>query len=142
MPVQFRFPLPTLGLSLAAVLMAHGVSSAKDREERDDHEGRGSFQIGLWGDLPYAKIGYGGIDGAKMQALIKDMNSFRLDFSIFDGDTKDGSSLCTDANVGSEPARLFGMFKAPLSDSFQAAKAHGSRGIMIVIQADPGFDWP
>jgi hypothetical protein len=260
MPVPSRFPLPTLSLSLAALLMVHGLSCAKDREERDDHEGRGAFQIGLWGDLPYAKIGYGGIDGVKMQALIKDMNSARLDFSIFDGDTKDGSSLCTDANVGSEPARLFGMFEAPmiyvpgdnewtdchrtnnggynalerldyirknlydtpfsfgrhklrlerqgtagqaysentrwsranvwfvglnvpgsnnnkinagecvssksvrtladcdadnaeyaernaknlawLSESFHAAKAHGSRGIMIVIQADPGFDWP
>jgi len=260
MHIPFHSPLPALGLSLAALLFAHGLSSAKDRDGRDDHEGCGAFQIGLWGDLPYAKIGYGGIDGAKMQALIKDMNSARLDFSIFDGDTKDGSSLCTDANVGSEPARLFGMFQAPviyvpgdnewtdchrinnggynplerldyirknlhatpfsfgrhklrlerqgaagqaysentrwsrenvwfvglnvpgsnnnkinagecvssksvrtladcdadnaeyaernaknlawLSESFQAAKAHGSRGIMIVIQADPGFDWP
>ena len=29
-----------------------------------------------------------------------------------------------------------------LSESFATAKAHGSPGIMVVIQADPGFDWP
>jgi hypothetical protein len=29
-----------------------------------------------------------------------------------------------------------------LSESFALAKAHDARGLMIVIQADPGFDWP
>jgi hypothetical protein len=41
------------------------------------------------------------------------MNDARLAFSIFDGDTKDGSSLCTDANLSTGPARLFGLFADP-----------------------------
>ncbi|MDB5047779.1 MAG: hypothetical protein JWO30_850 [Fibrobacteres bacterium] len=248
--------LPVLG-TLAGLILFHGPVSAK---EHDDHNNRQGFQVGLWGDLPYAKIGYGGADGPKMQALIKDMNNADLEFSIFDGDTKDGSSLCTDAALSTDPTRLFNSFVAPvvyvpgdnewtdchrtnngsynalerldyvrrtmhnsrfsfgqhkmklerqgalgqaysentrwskegvyfvglnvpgsdnnkvnagqclssksartdadciadnaeyaqrnaqnlawLSESFEVAKAHGSPGLMIVIQADPGFDWP
>lgn len=116
----------SLGFSLAAALLACGAASAHDREdhgrgrdqgrqEQDRRGGHGrAFRIGLWGDLPYAKIGYGGADDPKMQALIRDMNASDLAFSVFDGDTKDGSSLCTDENIGSEPARLFGMFRAPV----------------------------
>jgi hypothetical protein len=257
-----RFSVKPLYLSLAAAFLAIAPALASEGEDHDRaqcHRHR-AYQIGLWGDLPYAKIGYGGIDSPKMQALIKDMNRSDLAFSVFDGDTKDGSSLCTDANIGSEPARLFGMFEAPviyvpgdnewtdchrvnnggynplerldyirknlqnspfsfgmrpmrldrqgpagqaqsentrwsrenvyfvglnvpgsnnnkinpgdclssksvrtqadcdadnaeyayrnaknlawLSESFATAKAHGSHGIMVVIQADPGFDWP
>lgn len=260
--MAYRLLIQPLYLSFAAALLVMPPAWASERENHDRGEGRRhrAFQVGLWGDLPYAKIGYGGIDSPKMQALIKDMNKSDLAFSVFDGDTKDGSSLCTDANIGSEPARLFGMLEAPvvyvpgdnewtdchrinngsynplerldyirknlqnspfsfgmrpmrlerqgvagqaysentrwsrenvyfvglnvpgsnnnkinpgdclssksaraqadcdagnaeyaernaknlawLSESFARAKDHGSHGIMIVIQADPGFDWP
>jgi hypothetical protein len=42
--------------------------------------------------MPYAKNG----DGPKIPALIADMNNDHLAFTAFDGDIKDGSSLCTD----------------------------------------------
>lgn len=254
--------LRSLWFPLAAALLASAPARSSGREDRDLGEGHRprAFRIGLWGDLPYAKIGYGGIDSPRMQALIRDMNASDLAFSVFDGDTKDGSSPCTDANIGSEPARLFGMSDAPvihvpgdnewtdchrinnggydalerldyirknlqatpfsfgkrrlrldrqgpagqaysentrwsrenvyfvglnapgsnnnkinpgeclsaksartqadcdadnaeyaernarnlawLSESFAVAKSHGARGIMVIIQADPGFDWP
>jgi hypothetical protein len=51
-----------------------------------------SFSFGMWGDMPYQKAG----DLAKMPAVLKSLNSAKLDFSIFMGDIKDGSSHCTD----------------------------------------------
>lgn len=51
-----------------------------------------AFSFGLWGDMPYAKAG----DEAKMPAILRSINQAPLDFSIFVGDIKDGSSRCTD----------------------------------------------
>ena len=51
-----------------------------------------SFSFGLWGDMPYAKGG----DEPKMPAILHSINRAKLDFSIFIGDIKDGSSKCTD----------------------------------------------
>jgi hypothetical protein len=110
--VQMQLPL---FLTAAGLLLGFDTVTAKERGDRGDRECGKAFQIGLWGDLPYAKIGYGGVDSPKMQALVKDMNAANLEFSIFDGDTKDGSSLCTDAALGSEPTRLFNMFTAPVA---------------------------
>jgi hypothetical protein len=249
-----------LASTLEAALVSIAAAGQRGPERGEGERGDRVFRIGLWGDLPYEKIGYGGIDGPRMQALIADMNRSHLAFSVFDGDTKDGSSFCTDADIGSGPARPFGMFEAPviyvpgdnewtdchrtnnggynalerldyvrktlhatpfsfgrrklrldrqgpagmaysentrwsrenvwfvglnvpgsdnnkvnpgeclgpksvrtqadcdadnaeyaerdaknlawLSESFRMAKAHGARGIMVIIQADPGFDWP
>jgi len=71
--------------------------------------GGGSFQFGLWGDMPYAK----NHDEPKMPALIGDMNAAGLAFTVYDGDTKDGSSPCDDSAVGEQPALLFNQTEAP-----------------------------
>lgn len=73
----------------------------------------GSFSFGLWGDMPYAKNGDGAKDGDKMTRLVNDMNAANLAFTIFDGDTKDGSSACTDSAIGQESINLFNSLKAP-----------------------------
>src|SRR5262245_3410751 len=51
-----------------------------------------AFSFALWGDLPYVRNG----DAPRMTALVQDMNRAPIAFSVFDGDIKDGSSLCTD----------------------------------------------
>lgn len=61
-----------------------------------------TFSLGLWGDMPYAKNG----DTPKIPALIADMNASDIAFSMFDGDTKDGSSKCTDASYTEALARF------------------------------------
>lgn len=71
------------------------------------------FQFGLWGDMPYGKNGDGPVDGPKMTALVKSMNAAHLAFTIFDGDTKDGSSNCDDQTIGANTLKLFGTLKAP-----------------------------
>ncbi len=72
-----------------------------------------TFSFGLWGDMPYAKNGDGLKDGDKMARLVNSMNDSELAFTIFDGDTKDGSSECTDSGIGQESIDLFNKVKAP-----------------------------
>lgn len=72
-----------------------------------------SYSFGLWGDMPYARNGDGAKDGIKMRRVIASMNSENLAFTVFDGDTKDGSSVCTDLTIGQEVRELFNQLKAP-----------------------------
>ncbi|WP_298373492.1 hypothetical protein [Azospirillum sp.] len=67
------------------------------------------FSFGLWGDLPYAKNG----DGPKMRRLVDNMNAADIAFSVFDGDTKDGSSECANASY-LDAAALFDSLKRPM----------------------------
>ena len=67
------------------------------------------YSFGLWGDMPYAKAG----DGAKIPVLIAGMNAERdLVFTAFDGDIKDGSSVCRDDQYTAAIDR-FNRFEAP-----------------------------
>jgi hypothetical protein len=67
------------------------------------------FSIGLWGDMPYIKSG----DAPKIPALIADINASDIEFSIYDGDIKDGSSKCTD-DVYDGAIKMFGQMKKPV----------------------------
>ncbi|MFI3156574.1 MAG: hypothetical protein QX199_10490 [Methylococcaceae bacterium] len=73
----------------------------------------GSFSFGLWGDMPYAKNADGLKDGEKMTRLVDNINASKLAFTVFDGDTKDGSSECTDSSIGQESIDFFNKVKAP-----------------------------
>lgn len=68
-----------------------------------------SFSFGLWGDMPYQKAG----DDAKMPAVVASINSEKIDFSIFVGDIKDGSSKCTD-DVFTNAIKLFDGMRQPV----------------------------
>src|SRR5262245_10709224 len=68
--------------ALACVALAANTANAEVKR----------FTFGLWGDMPYAKAN----DQPKIPALIKDINASDIDFSMYDGDIKDGSSKCTD----------------------------------------------
>lgn len=72
-----------------------------------------SFSIGLWGDMPYNKNNDGAKDGEKMLRLIQSINQSKLAFTVFDGDSKDGSSLCSDDAIGSEVHALFQRLQSP-----------------------------
>jgi len=67
------------------------------------------FSFGLWGDMPYAKAG----DGPKLPAVLKSINSAKIDFSIFVGDIKDGSSKCTD-DVYTNAIQMFDSMTRPV----------------------------
>ncbi len=82
-------------------------TGAKDVGYRDDNSGK--FTFALWGDVPYNPT-----DAAtKVPALIDDINRSGVDFSIFDGDIKNGSSQC-DNSVYTDAIALFNSFRAPV----------------------------
>ena len=86
---------------------AESAENSIDYYNHDRDEGRYSFA--LWGDLPYAKNG----DDSKITRLIDSMNSANLEFTVFDGDTKDGSSICLDDVIGAKAIARFNQLKAP-----------------------------
>lgn len=60
--------------------------------------------------MPYVKNG----DAPKIPALIQDMNNDKkLAFTVFDGDTKDGSSICSNQVIGQEAKDRFNQLAAP-----------------------------
>ncbi len=65
--------------------------SASQRDQR--------YQIGLFGDMPYGDYGR-----AHYPAVLRDMNSAHLAFSVFDGDIKSGSEPCYATFDGSAQA--------------------------------------
>jgi len=68
-----------------------------------------TFRFGLWGDMPYAKAG----DAPKIPALLARINAANIEFSLYDGDIKDGSSKCTD-EVFTDALAMFGSLKKPV----------------------------
>jgi hypothetical protein len=67
------------------------------------------YSFALWGDMPYAKAN----DNPKIPALIKDINASGVAFSLYDGDIKDGSSLCENSQYTNAISR-FNTFKKPM----------------------------
>ncbi len=92
-----------LGISIVLGLAIGVLSIAAIADQTEE------FSFALWGDMPYAKNG----DDIKLAALTTDINDSRVKFSIFDGDIKDGSSLCDDGQYTGAIER-FNAFKAPV----------------------------
>src|SRR5262245_1172292 len=89
-----------VALIVAGVLVLAGsaVTSPATYEASADEPvvsatGSGAFDIAIWGDLPYTSAGTGAAT-PKVPNLIADMNKANLAFTVFLGDTKDGSSVC------------------------------------------------
>jgi hypothetical protein len=91
------------------MLVANIVAADTGLGEQENDLDNGRFEFALWGDMPYAKNG----DDPKIPALIDSMNSTRLVFTVFDGDVKDGSSVCTDDVIGARAIARFNTVKAP-----------------------------
>ncbi len=95
----------TAVFALVALPLAVGLHSDV-AEEKSPAE---AFSFALWGDMPYVKNN----DGPKIQALIDDINASTIEFSVFDGDIKDGSSPCN-ALQYTTAADRFNQFKKPM----------------------------
>jgi hypothetical protein len=98
-----------------ALLCAAAIVPAHADDGRDDGD-RGSYAIGLWGDLPYNDVQA----ASGVPNLIDDMNSQRLAFSVHDGDLKAGSGIagsttpttCSDA-LYFQALRILNSLNAP-----------------------------
>ncbi|MEY4344882.1 MAG: hypothetical protein RL032_714 [Pseudomonadota bacterium] len=59
--------------------------------------------------MPYKKAG----DDPKLPAVLASINRADIEFSLYDGDIKDGSSQCTD-DIYTDALSMFGSMKKPV----------------------------
>jgi len=71
------------------------------------------FTFALWGDMPYHTPGSPDTQSPKIAPLIADINAAKVDFTVFDGDIKSGSSPCSN-DVYATAAGYFNLFVAPM----------------------------
>jgi hypothetical protein len=92
-----RFPMKrSLAGLFLCLLVATQATAAQDT-------------FALWGDMPYVK----NKDAKWTQAVVDSINTSDINFSIYDGDIKDGSSKCTD-DVYTWALGWFNNMKAPV----------------------------
>ena len=96
---------------IAAALMWLSPASAEPDEDREYRGKR--FSFALWGDMPYSTPGTVDTQTPRIAPLIADINAARVAFTVFDGDIKSGSSLCSN-DVYATAAGYFGSFQAPM----------------------------
>ncbi len=94
-------------LGVAAMLVAFGVGASLVPAPGKAQSQK--FTFGLWGDMPYEKAN----DKPKIPALLDSINASNIDFSIYDGDIKDGSSECTNKTFD-EAIEMFGKMSKPV----------------------------
>jgi len=106
---------PTFTRSLATLALAAGLLGAAGCAAVDSLPAPGPrrFTVALWGDMPYVRPGTPDTETSRIGPLIDDINAAKVDFTIFDGDIKSGSSLCDDAAY-TQAAGFFRRFDAPM----------------------------
>ncbi|OQK18559.1 hypothetical protein AU255_12320 [Methyloprofundus sedimenti] len=92
--------------------------SYADRKHDDDHAERHShmhkhrvLKVALWGDEFYNDDPE--IKSIQIEQTIHSMNKHDLDFTLFAGDTKNGSSECTDQAIGQDTMDIFNSLDVP-----------------------------
>lgn len=103
----------TIGTALLFTAAAALAAHADDRGDggpghRGWDRGKEPFSFAAWGDMPYADV-----ELEQIPRLIADVNRSHVAFTVFDGDIKSGSSLCTDDAYSAAAAR-FDTFEAPM----------------------------
>jgi hypothetical protein len=93
--------------AMSALSVLVGVVGAV-ADDGDDDVRQNAFTVALWGDMPYSAA-----EVSKLPALIADINAAKVAFSVFDGDIKSGSSVCTDS-VFATAIQRFGTFQSPM----------------------------
>jgi hypothetical protein len=91
----------------AALILAAVISVPQAVQAREDNGSHKVLKVALWGDEFYDD------SAALVDQTIESMNNHKLDFTLFAGDTKNGSSPCTDAAIGDEVIAIFNRLKAP-----------------------------
>lgn len=99
---------PVLASVLAAAATAAVATAEHPGDKGPGGHGARAYSIGLWGDLPYNEAQ----KTVGVPALISDMNSQPLAFTVHDGDLKAGSGPCPDSLYTDALAR-FNSLEAP-----------------------------
>lgn len=101
-------------LAVLSAMMTMTAALPYAAQAGDDNEGNGNNQVlkvALWGDEFYNDDA--AVRTSMIDQTIASMNRHNLDFTIFAGDTKNGSTLCTDQAIGQDVADIFNSLKAP-----------------------------
>jgi hypothetical protein len=99
-------------LSALATATIPFAATANDGQDKDHHNnGHHIMKVALWGDEFYSDDPQTKSD--MIDQTIASMNSDKLDFTIFVGDTKNGSSLCTDQAIGQDVITIFNRLDVP-----------------------------
>lgn len=94
----------------AAATVALASPAIADRDDdRDENRDSGAYSIGVWGDLPYSAEQ----EATGLPRLLADMNAARLQFSVHDGDLKQGSGSLCDDNLYHRALGWFDTLQAP-----------------------------
>jgi len=94
-------------------ILAHADNEhSQYNKHKDYNEHRHStLKVALWGDEFYNDDP--AVKAAMIDQTIASMNRHKLDFTIFAGDTKNGSSLCTDEAIGQDTIDIFNRLDVP-----------------------------
>jgi hypothetical protein len=99
---------------MAAVTLPFAAQGGSSGDWRHDDERAAKpavLKVALWGDEFYSDDP--AAKSAAIDQTIGSMNKHHLDFTIFAGDTKNGSTLCTDQAIGQDIVDIFNRLKAP-----------------------------
>jgi len=97
----------SLAAAIVFPLTAHAGASSIVGHYDNGH----SLKVALWGDNFYESDA--DVKTAMKDLTIQSMNSHKLDFTIFAGDTKNGSSECTDQAIGDDVIDIFNRLDVP-----------------------------
>lgn len=107
--------LTALALPMVAQATNETASQAQwsraDSHAKDHGDKHFQLKVALWGDEFYTDDPV--VKSAQIDQTLNSMNAQDLDFTIFVGDTKNGSSLCTDQAIGQDVINIFNRLDAP-----------------------------
>ncbi|MGY6274551.1 hypothetical protein [Methylomonas sp. MgM2] len=101
----------SLAMLAPTTTLAYGSIDNDRRESQHNHHKHKPLKVALWGDEFYSDDP--GERSVMVEQTIRSMNEHHLDFTMFAGDTKSGSSLCTDQAIGRDVIDIFNSLKAP-----------------------------
>lgn len=100
----------TAAAAIVAVTLPLSTFASDNNGHKRTHDDKHSMKVALWGDMFYFDPS---IKDTMIDQTIQSMNSHKVDFTIFAGDTKNGSSLCTDQAIGDDVINIFNQLDAP-----------------------------
>ena len=98
-------------MAAVTIPFAGQAGSYTDWKHGDEQSHKPSIlKVALWGDEFYSDDA--DVKSGMIDQTIESMNKHDLDFTIFAGDTKNGSTPCTDQAIGQDVVDIFNRLKA------------------------------
>jgi hypothetical protein len=126
-------------LSILAVSSLAGLALVSGSGTAEAHNYRQSIEVGVFGDMPYGDYGR-----AHYPAVLAEMNRSDLDFSVFVGDTKNGSEPCYADPHPSDPANATpenAVANAKHPDVYKSARAAFNSLSQPVVYVPGDNEW-